>query len=338
MKILAIESSCDDTSAAVVEDGRWVLSNVVASQVEEHVLYGGVVPEIASRRHTEAICAVVKKALDDASVGVSDCGAVAVTAAPGLIGSLLVGVNFAKGLAFSARKPLIPVHHLRGHIAANYLTHTQLEPPFMALVVSGGHTAIVDVAGYTDLRLLGTTLDDAAGESLDKAARTLGFDYPGGANMDRYCAHGDADFFRFPHPRIDGLDMSFSGLKTKMINLVHNIKQQGGEINAADLGASYMLDVARILCDKVMLAASTYRPRALAVAGGVAANSVLRRELDRRCREAGLKLYFPDLSYCGDNAAMIGAQAYYEESLTGDEALVLNARATMELSESFKEN
>ena len=229
MRILALESSCDETAAAVVEDGRHVLSSVIASQVEEHKLYGGVVPEIASRRHSEAVVPVTQKALDDAGVTLEEVDAIAVTYAPGLIGALLVGVNFAKGLSLSAKKPLIPVHHLRSHIAANYITSPELEPPFLCLVVSGGHTHIVEVKGYTDLRVIGRTRDDAAGEAFDKAARAMGMPYPGGVEMDRIAEEGNPEAFRLPHPKVDGApyDFSFSGLKTAVINLIHNAKQKG---------------------------------------------------------------------------------------------------------------
>ena len=223
MNILAIETSCDDTGAAVVQDGRVVLSNVVASQVPEHILYGGVVPEIASRRHCEAISGVAAKALAEAGLTLREIDAVGVTNAPGLIGALLVGVNFAKGLSYAANKPLVPVHHLRGHVASNYISHPELQPPFLALVVSGGHTHLIEVRGYTEYRVLGRTRDDAAGEALDKAARILGYPYPGGLNLDRACVNGNAKAYRFPKPRVDGaaLDFSFSGMKTAVINLVH---------------------------------------------------------------------------------------------------------------------
>ena len=241
MRILALESSCDETAAAVVEDGRHVLSSVIASQVEEHKLYGGVVPEIASRRHSEAVVPVTQKALDDAGVTLEEVDAIAVTYAPGLIGALLVGVNFAKGLSLSAKKPLIPVHHLRSHIAANYITSPELEPPFLCLVVSGGHTHIVEVKGYTDLRVIGRTRDDAAGEAFDKAARAMGMPYPGGVEMDRIAEEGNPEAFRLPHPKVDGApyDFSFSGLKTAVINLIHNAKQKGEELPIPDLAASF---------------------------------------------------------------------------------------------------
>ena len=240
MKILAIESSCDETAAAVVEDGRKVLSSVIASQVSEHIVYGGVVPEIASRMHAQAISGVVSKTLDDASLKYSDLDAIAVTYAPGLIGALLVGVNFAKGLSYSTGLPLIPVHHLRSHIAANYITSPELEPPFLCLVVSGGHSHIVAVNDYTDFKIIGRTRDDAAGECMDKAARAMGLPYPGGVNLDKISIDGDSSVYKLPRPKVEGseYDFSFSGLKTAVVNVIHNFRQKGIEISIPDLGAS----------------------------------------------------------------------------------------------------
>lgn len=314
MKIISIESSCDETAASVVEDGRKVLSNVISSQVEEHKIYGGVVPEIASRRHSENISAVVKKSLDDAGCTYDDVDAIAVTYAPGLIGALLVGVNFAKGLSFSTGKPLIPVHHLRSHIAANYISHPDLEPPFLALVVSGGHSHIINVKSYTEFEIIGRTRDDAAGECLDKAARAMGVPYPGGANLDKLAKNGNADAYKFPHPRIDGapLDFSFSGLKTSVINIIHNASQKGETVNVEDLGASYISAVVGCLTENLMKAAEITGQKKIVVAGGVSANSVLRRELGILCEKHNLELYMPELSLCGDNAAMVGSQAFYE--------------------------
>ena len=314
MKILAIESSCDETAAAVIEDGRTVHSSVISSQVEEHKIYGGVVPEIASRRHAENISAVVKKALSDAECTYDNIDAIAVTYAPGLIGALLVGVNFAKGLAFATNKPLIPVHHLRGHIASNYISDKTLEPPFLALVVSGGHSHIIDVKSYTDFEIIGRTRDDAAGECLDKAARAMGIPYPGGANLDRIAKDGKTDAYKFPRPRIEGapLDFSFSGLKTSVINIIHNAQQKGETINIEDLGASYINAVVDCLTENLMEAAKVTGHKKIVVAGGVSANSVLRRKLSALCEKEKLTLYIPELSLCGDNAVMIGSQAYYE--------------------------
>ena len=242
MKILSIESSCDETAAAVVEDGRTVLSSIVASQVEEHKIYGGVVPEIASRRHVEAISGVVKAALEDAECTLEDISAIAVTHAPGLIGALLVGVNYAKGLSMASGLPLVPVHHLRSHIAANYISNPELKPPFLCLVVSGGHSHIVEVKDYTAFKVIGYTHDDAAGEAMDKAARAMGLPYPGGLNLDRAAADGNPKAYKMPHPRVDGApyDFSFSGLKTAVLNTINQAKQKGEEINIADLGASYI--------------------------------------------------------------------------------------------------
>lgn len=314
MKILGIESSCDETAAAVIEDGRIVLSDVISTQVEEHKIYGGVVPEIASRRHTENISQVVEKALSDAGCTYDDIDAIAVTYAPGLIGALLVGVNFAKGLAFSTGKPLVPVHHLRSHIAANYLSHPDLEPPFLALVVSGGHSHIIQVKSYTEFEIIGRTRDDAAGECLDKAARAMGVPYPGGKNLDSLAANGNPDAYHFPHPRVDGapLDFSFSGLKTSVINIIHNAAQKGETIDVADLGASYIAAVVNCLTTNLMNAAEMTGTEKIVIAGGVSANSVLRRELQKLCRQKKLQLFMPSLRWCGDNAAMVGSQGYYE--------------------------
>ncbi len=329
MNILAIESSCDDTAAAVVRDGREVLSSVVASQVFRHVEFGGVVPEIAGRMHCEAISRVVREALEQSGTDMDGIDAIAVTAYPGLIGSLLVGVNFAKGLALTAGKPLIPVHHLRGHIAANYISHPDLQPLFLCLVVSGGHSHIVEVRGYTDMRIIGRTRDDAAGEAFDKTARTMGLPYPGGVHMDKLAEDGDPNAFTFPVPKVSGspYDFSFSGLKTAVINTIHNMQQKGLEIPRADMAASVRQSVVNILTDRFLLAARDTGHTKLVLAGGVSANSLLRRRMNEICAEGGYELYYPELSLCGDNAAMIGAQGYYE-FLNGTAAdMSLNARA-----------
>ncbi|MCI1966105.1 MAG: tRNA (adenosine(37)-N6)-threonylcarbamoyltransferase complex transferase subunit TsaD [Oscillospiraceae bacterium] len=314
MLILGIESSCDETAAAVVEDGRKILSNAVASQVEEHRLYGGVVPEIASRRHCEAISGIVQKALDDADTKLEEVDAIAVTYAPGLIGALLVGVNFAKGLALSAGKPLVPVHHLRSHIATNYLTYPELTPPFLCLVVSGGHTHLITVQGYTDLHVLGCTRDDAAGEAFDKAARAMGMPYPGGIELDKVAEGGNEKAYKLPRPSVDGapFDFSFSGLKTNVVNLLHNAQQRGETVNIVDLAASYRRAVVDCLVRNTLLAAKKTGAKKLVTAGGVSANSLLRRELAARCAELGISFYCPRLSLCGDNGAMVGSQGYYE--------------------------
>ncbi len=331
MKILGIESSCDETAAAVVEDGRKVLSNAVATQIEEHKLYGGVVPEIASRRHAEAICGVVDKALKDADCTVDDIDAIAVTYAPGLIGALLVGVNYAKGLSFATGKPLVPVHHLRSHIASNYITHADLKPPFFCLVVSGGHTHMIEVKSYTDFKVIGRTRDDAAGEALDKAARAMGLPYPGGLNLDKLAKNGDNSKYKFPHPKVDGCpyDFSFSGLKTSVINTIHNAKQKGEEIDIENLGASFMSAVVDCLVKNVEKACDDLGYDKIVIAGGVSANSVLRRRMKESCDKNNRQLFVPELKYCGDNAAMVGSQGYYE-ALSGNFAdLDLNATATL---------
>lgn len=338
MKILAIESSCDETAASVVENGREVLSNVVASQVEEHKIYGGVVPEIASRRHAEAISSVTKKALEDAGCELSDIDAVAVTYAPGLIGALLVGVNYAKSLSYSRGIPLVPVHHLRSHIAANYITHKELKPPFFCLVVSGGNTLMAEVRDYTDFNVIGRTRDDAAGEALDKAARTMGIPYPGGLNLDRIARDGDSTAFKFPTPKVENApyDFSFSGLKTSVINIIHNAKQKGEEISEKDLGASFMKSVSSCLCKNTEKAMKDFGHKTLVLAGGVSANSVLRADITAMCKRNGWNLYLPELSLCGDNAAMVGAQGYYEYMSGNIATAELNAYAGMEIDKIKK--
>lgn len=335
MKILAIESSCDETAAAVVEDGRKVLSSVIASQVSEHIIYGGVVPEIASRMHAQAISGVISKALSDANVGYSDLDAIAVTYAPGLIGALLVGVNFAKGLSYSTGLPLVPVHHLRSHIAANYITSPELEPPFLCLVVSGGHSHIVAVNDYTDFKIIGRTRDDAAGECMDKAARAMGLPYPGGVNLDRISKDGNPDLYKLPHPHVDGsvYDFSFSGLKTAVVNIIHNSKQKGTEISIPDLGASCIETVADCLVNNTVKAAEEFGYNKIALAGGVSANSRLRKRMIDICNQKGWEIYMPDLSLCGDNAAMVGAQAFYEFQKRNIASLDLNAFATMPIDD-----
>ena len=331
MKILSIESSCDETAAAVVENGRTVLSSSVASQIEEHKLYGGVVPEIASRLHCEAINGVVRKALDDAGLDIKGIDAIAVTYAPGLIGALLVGVNFAKGLSLASGLPLIPVHHLRSHIASNYIAHPELEPPFLCLVVSCGHSHIVEVTDYTIMRVIGKTRDDAAGEAFDKAARTMGMPYPGGVHLDRTAEGGDPDSFVLPRPHVVGspYDMSFSGLKTAMINLIHNAAQRGEELPVKDLSASFRKAVVESLTEKFMAAADDLGCRKLVLAGGVSANSLLRKTVKAECGRRGLSCYYPPRELCGDNGAMVGAQGYYEYLAGHTASSDLNARATM---------
>lgn len=333
MKILAIESSCDETAAAVVEDGRKVLSSIVASQVEEHRLYGGVVPEIASRRHAEAITPVVKQALSQADVTLAQLDAIAVTHAPGLIGALLVGVNFAKGLSLSTGLPLVPTHHLRSHIASNYISNPELKPPFLCLVVSGGHSHIVMVEDYTKMKIIGKTRDDAAGEAFDKAARTMGMPYPGGIELDKAAQDGDPHAFKLPRPVVHDApyDFSFSGLKTAVINLIHNSAQKGQELNKADVCASFRYAVVDCLSTNFIKAAEDLGATKLVIAGGVSANRLLRQTLSEECQKRGWQFYMPEKSLCGDNAAMVGSQGYYEY-LSGNIADTdLNAYATMSI-------
>ena len=333
MKILAIESSCDETAAAVVEDGRKVISSVVASQVEEHKLYGGVVPEIASRRHAEAIVPVVKNSLEQAELTLKEIDAIAVTYAPGLIGALLVGVNFAKGLSLSTGLPLVPTHHLRSHIASNYISNPDLKPPFLCLVVSGGHSHIVMVEDYTKMRIIGKTRDDAAGEAFDKAARTMGMPYPGGIALDKVAEDSDPFAFKLPRPTVSGsqYDFSFSGLKTAVINLIHNSAQKGIELNKADVCASFRYAVVDCLKTNFLKAAEDLKVDKLVIAGGVSANRLLRSSLQEECDKHGLAFYMPEKSLCGDNAAMVGSQGYYE-FLSGNIASTdLNAFATMSI-------
>lgn len=330
MKILAIESSCDETAAAVT-DGRRILSNVVATQIAEHRIYGGVVPEIASRRHTEAVSAVCAEALERAGLGYGDIEAVAVTFAPGLIGALLVGVNFAKGLAMSLGVPLIPVHHLRSHIAANYITHEELKPPFLCLLVSGGNTVIAEVSDYTKFKILGGTKDDAAGECFDKTARCMGLEYPGGVTLDKIAATADFEKYPLPFPRSGAgeFDFSFSGLKTAVLNLINNSRQKNEEIDVPVLCATVRKRVCDMLTDGAFRAAEKLGYKKIAVAGGVSANSELRARMAEGCRERGLELFYPELCYCGDNAAMVGVQAYYEYISGNTAGSDLNAFATM---------
>lgn len=331
MKLLAIESSCDETAAAVVENGRHVLSSVINSQMEEHRQYGGVVPEIASRRHTENIIAVTQKALNDASVCLEEIDGIAVTYAPGLIGALLVGANFAKGLVLATQKPLIPVHHIRGHIAANYIAHPELEPPFLCLVVSGGHSHLIEVLGYTKFRIIGRTRDDAAGEAFDKAARAMGFPYPGGVFLDQAARQGDPSVYKLPRPKVEGspYDFSFSGLKTAVVNLLHNASQKGETVEINNLAASFQQAVVEILSSRFLAAAEQFGYKKLVIAGGVSANSGLRKRMEDECKRRGYALYQPPLSLCGDNAAMIGAQGYYEFLAGHTAGLDLNGVASL---------
>ncbi len=329
MLTLSIESSCDETAAAVVKDGREDLSNIIVSQVNEHKLYGGVVPEIASRRHAENIVYVTDKALRDANVALTDIDFISVTSCPGLIGALLVGVNFAKGLSLASGIPLVPVNHLRGHIAANYIAHKDLTPPFLCLLVSGGHTHIIEVKDYTEMNVVGRTRDDAAGEAFDKAARAMGLAYPGGVLMDKIAEDGNADLFKLPQPKVSEslYDFSFSGLKTAVINQIHNAKQKEESLPIKDIAASFRKAVVKSLINNFTKAAQDLNYNKLAIAGGVSANSLLRRELEKICRDNNWKLYKPPLSLCTDNAAMIGSQGYYEFLKGNIAKLDLNASA-----------
>lgn len=330
MYILGIESSCDETAAAVVEDGRRLLSNVVATSVQEQALYGGVVPEIASRRHVEYISAAVEQALAEAGLAIADIDAVAVTFAPGLIGAVLVGVNFAKGLAYGAGKPLVPVHHLRGHIAANYLTHPELAPPFLCLVASGGHSHIVQAEDWCRFRVLGRTVDDAAGEAFDKVARTLGLPYPGGPSVAQAARTGDPHAYRLPTPHVEGrYNVSFSGLKTAVINEVHNAAQRGEEIRVPDMAASFQERIAQILAQKLLRAAEDTGAKTICLAGGVAANGRLRTLVNNGAQKLGARLFLPELKFCGDNGAMIAAQGYYEYRDGSLAPLTLNGLPTL---------
>ena len=333
MKILAFESTCDETAAAVVEDGRRILSDQIFSQAGLHAVYGGVVPEIASRCHVESISILAQRALETAGLERKDIDAVAVSYAPGLIGAVLVGVNFAKACAAALRVPLIPVHHIRGHIAANYLAYPELEPPFLCLAISGGNTILVDVRGYTDMRILGATRDDAAGECFDKTARVLGLPYPGGKPVDELSRSGDDTRYSFPIAHVDGnpYDMSFSGLKTAVINLVHNAEQKGEQLDRASLAASFTRAVSESLVPRTMQAAEELGYRKVVVAGGVAANSRIRADFKAATEARGLELFVPPLRLCGDNGAMIGAQAYYEYLAGVRAGSDLNGYATMEL-------
>ena len=333
MKILAFESTCDETAVAIVEDGRKILTDQINSQAQLHAVYGGVVPEIASRCHVESISILTRKAMEAAGVGREEIDAVAVSYAPGLIGAVLVGVNFAKACALALNVPLIPVHHIRGHIAANYLAYPELEPPFLCLAISGGNTMLVDVRGYTDMKIIGCTRDDAAGECFDKTARVLGLPYPGGKPIDQLSQGGDDSLYHFPIAHVEGnpYDMSFSGLKTAVINLVHNAQQKGEALDRAGLAASFTKAVSDSLVPRTMMAAKELGYRKIVVAGGVAANSRIRGDFAAAAKENGYELFIPPLKLCGDNGAMVGAQAYYEYLAGNRAGSDLNAYATMEI-------
>ena len=338
MKILAFESTCDETAVAVVENGRTILADQVFSQAQLHAVYGGVVPEIASRSHVEAISLLTERALKEAGISRSDIDAVAVAYAPGLIGAVLVGVNFAKAVASVLQVPLIPVHHIRGHIAANYLAFPELEPPFVCLAISGGNTLIADVRDYTDMSILGATRDDAAGECFDKTARVLGLPYPGGKPIDELSQGGDDRKYEFPVAHVEGrpYDMSFSGLKTAVINLAHHAEQTGKPLDRAALAASFTRAVSESLVPRAMHAVRELGYGKLVVAGGVAANSRIRKDFQQAAEAEGVTLFIPPLRLCGDNAAMIGAQGYYEYLAGIRAGSDLNAYAGMDLSQNYR--
>ena len=333
MYILSVESTCDETAVAVTRDGRTVLADIISSQADMHALYGGVVPEIASRSHVEVISRLADEAIRQAGISRKEIGAVAVSYAPGLIGAVLVGVNFAKSVALALGIPLVPVHHVRGHIAANYIAFPELEPPFLCLAISGGNTLLVDVRGYTDMHVLGATRDDAAGECFDKTARVLGLGYPGGKPVDELSKTGNDQVYRLPRAHVEGhpYDMSFSGLKTAVINIVHTAEQKGEEINRADLAASFSAAVSDSLVPRAMSCLADLGYDKIAVAGGVAANSRIRRDFEAAAAKAGAKLFVPPLRLCGDNGAMIGCQGYYEYLAGSRAGADLNAYANMEL-------
>ncbi len=330
MYILGIESTCDETAASIVKDGRELISNVISTSVKEQALYGGVVPEIASRRHCEYISATVEKALADANMTIDDVDAVAVTFAPGLIGAVLVGVNYAKGLAYAAEKPLVPVHHLRGHIAALYLSHPELKPPFLCLVASGGHSHIVQVNDYTSFKILGRTVDDAAGEAFDKVARTLGLSYPGGPSVAAAAKSGNPKAYRLPIPRVEGkYNVSFSGLKTAVLNEVNKAQMKNEPFSVPDLAASFQERIAGILAEKLLSAAADTGAKQVCLAGGVAANGRLRQLVNDGAQKLGAKVYLPELKFCGDNGAMIASQGYYEYCVGNLADLTLNGLPTL---------
>ena len=337
MLILSVESTCDETAVAVTENGRTVLTDQIFSQADLHAVYGGVVPEIASRSHVEVISRLADRAIAAAGVKKSELDAIAVSYAPGLIGAVLVGVNFAKSAAAALDIPLVPVHHIRGHIAANYIAYPELEPPFLCLAISGGNTMLVDVRDYTDLHILGQTRDDAAGECFDKSARVLGLPYPGGAPIDRLAKEGRDDAYALPHPFVgeNPYDMSFSGLKTAVINLAHRCEQTGETLDRAGLAASLCRAVSESLVPRTMAAAEELGYKKIAVAGGVAANSRIRADFAAAAEKAGAWLFVPPLRLCGDNAAMIGCQGYYEFLAGHTAGPELNAYAAMPLEKQI---
>ncbi len=333
--ILAIESSCDETAAAVVKNGREILSNVISSQIALHTLYGGVVPEIASRKHIEKINQVVEAALLEAGLYLEDMDAIGVTYGPGLVGALLVGVAEAKAIAYATGKPLVGVHHIEGHVSANFIEHPDLEPPFLCLIVSGGHTHLVIVKDYGEFEILGRTRDDAAGEAFDKVARAVGLGYPGGPKIDLAAKEGNPHAIKFPRAKVEGniYDFSFSGLKSAVLNHINHANMMGEEISVADLAASFQSAVVDVLVSHTVDAAKEYGFKKIAIAGGVASNSALRKEMGLACEKAGIAFYYPSPIYCTDNAAMIGTAAYYEYINGARAGWDLNAVPNLKLGE-----
>ena len=333
--ILAIESSCDETAASVVKNGRTVLSNVISSQIALHTLYGGVVPEIASRKHIEKINQVIEEALTEANMELGQMDAIGVTYGPGLVGALLVGVAEAKAISYATGIPLVGVHHIEGHVSANYIEHPDLEPPFLCLIVSGGHTHLVIVKEYGEYEIIGRTHDDAAGEAYDKVARAIGLGYPGGPKIDKLAKEGNPSAITFPRAHVEGCpyDFSFSGLKSAVLNYLHHAEQTGEEINRADVAASFQQAVVDVLVDKTLQAAKEHGIDKVALAGGVASNSALRAGMEAACKKAGKKLYFPSPIFCTDNAAMIGAAAYYEYKKGVRHGLDLNAVPNLKIGQ-----
>lgn len=333
--ILAIESSCDETAAAVVKNGRSVLSNIISSQIDLHKLYGGVVPEIASRKHIEKVNQVIEEALEKANMTMDEIDAIGVTYGPGLVGALLVGVAEAKAIAFATKKPLIGVHHIEGHVSANYIEHKELEPPFMCLIVSGGHTHIVMVKAYGEYEIIGRTRDDAAGEAFDKVARAIGLGYPGGPKIDRLSKEGNKDAILFPRAHIDGseFDFSFSGVKSAVLNYINSCEMKKIEVNKADVAASFQEAVIDVLVSRTVAAAKHYGMKKIAIAGGVASNSSLRKEMKSACEKEGISLCYPSPIFCTDNAAMIGVAAYYEYKKGVRSDYTLNAIPNLKIGE-----
>ncbi len=336
--ILAIESSCDETAAAVVKNGRTVLSNVISSQIALHTLYGGVVPEIASRKHIEKINQVIEAALSEAEVTLSDVDAIGVTYGPGLVGALLVGVAEAKAIAYAAKKPLVGVHHIEGHIAANFIEHSELKPPFLSLVVSGGHTHLVRVKDYGKFDIIGRTRDDAAGEAFDKVARAIGLGYPGGPKIDKVSREGNPEAIVFPRAHVEDApyDFSFSGVKSAVLNYINGCRMKGEEYSQADIAASFQKAVTDVLVSNAMHAVSEFKVDKFAIAGGVASNSALRQAMRSACEKRGVRLYYPSPVYCTDNAAMIGVAAYYEYIAGTRHGWDLNAVPNLKLGERYE--